>query len=40
LSGVLEVYAYFQGVSPAIVANVAARLIIVGLFLVLSRTRR
>jgi hypothetical protein len=39
-SGVLEVYAYVQGVSPAILANVAARLIIVGLFLVLSRTSR
>jgi len=39
-SGILEIYAYFQGVGPAILANVAARLIIVGLFLALSRTRR
>ena len=38
LSGVLETYAYFQGVSAAILANVAARLIVIGLFLVLSRT--
>ena len=40
LSGVLETYAYFQGASPAILANAIARLIIVGLFLVLSRTSR
>jgi hypothetical protein len=40
LSGILEMYAYLQGVSPAILANVAARLIIVGLFLVSSRTSR
>ena len=39
LSGVLETYAYFQGVGPAILANVAARAVIVGLFLVFSRTR-
>lgn len=40
LSGVLETYAYFQGASPTILANAIARLIIVGLFLVLSRTSR
>jgi hypothetical protein len=40
LSGILETYAYFQGVSPAILANVAARLIVVSLFSVLSRASR
>ncbi|HLZ81932.1 MAG TPA: hypothetical protein VKQ54_00090 [Caulobacteraceae bacterium] len=36
-SGVLETYAYLQGASPAILANVVARAVIVGLFFVLSR---
>ena len=39
LSGVLETYAYVQGASPAILANVAARAVIVGLFFGLSRSR-
>lgn len=39
VSGVLETYAYFQGVSPTILANVVARVVIVCLFFVLSRTR-
>jgi hypothetical protein len=38
-SGVLEMYAYAQGVSVAIVGNVAARAIIVALFVYLSRDR-
>jgi hypothetical protein len=36
-SGVLEVYAYAQGASVAIVGNVAARAVIVGIFVYLSR---
>ena len=40
LSAVLETYAYFQGVSPAILANIVARLIIIGLFLALSTASR
>jgi hypothetical protein len=36
-SGVLEVYAYAQGASVAILGNVAARAVIVGLFAYLSR---
>ena len=36
-SGVLEVYAYAQGASLAILGNVAARAVIVGLFAYLSR---
>ena len=38
-SGVLEVVAYAQGASAAILANVVARAIIVGLFAWLSRDR-
>jgi len=38
-SGVLEIYAYAQGVSVAILGNVAARVVIVGLFAYLSRDR-
>jgi hypothetical protein len=38
-SGVLEAYAYAQDANPAILANVVARVVIVGLFLVLSRGR-
>jgi hypothetical protein len=38
LSGVLETYAYFQGVGPAILANLVARVGIVCLFLIFSRT--
>ena len=38
-SGVLEVVAYAQGASAAILANVVARVIIVGLFAWLSRDR-
>ena len=36
-SGVLEVYAFAQGVSVAILGNVVARAVIVGLFAYLSR---
>ena len=36
-SGVLEVYAYAQGASIAIVGNVVARAVIVGIFVYLSR---
>jgi hypothetical protein len=36
-SGVLEVYAYAHGASVAIVGNVAARAVIVGIFAYLSR---
>ena len=36
-SGVLEVYAYAQGVSAAILGNVAARAAIIALFAYLSR---
>ena len=36
-SGVLEVVAYAQGASAAILANVVARIVIVGLFAWLSR---
>lgn len=39
LSGILETYAYFQGVGPAILPNVAARAVIVALFFGLSRSR-
>jgi hypothetical protein len=39
-SGVLEAYAYSQGANPAILANVLARVVIVGLFLVLSSQPR
>jgi hypothetical protein len=38
-SGVLEMVAYAQGASAAILANVAARVVIVGLFAWLSRDR-
>jgi hypothetical protein len=38
-SGVLEVVAYAQGASAAILANVVARAVIVGLFAWLSRDR-
>jgi hypothetical protein len=38
-SGVLEVYAYLQGVDVAIIGNVAARVVIVILFAWLSRKR-
>jgi hypothetical protein len=38
-SGVLEMYAYAQGLSVAIVGNVAARAIIVALFVYLSKDR-
>jgi hypothetical protein len=38
-SGVLEVYAYAQGASTAILGNVAARAVVVGLFGYLSRGR-
>jgi hypothetical protein len=38
-SGVLEVVAYAQGASTAILANVVARAVIVGLFAWLSRDR-
>ena len=38
-SGILEMYAYAQGLSVAIVGNVAARAIIVALFVYLSRGR-
>ena len=38
-SGVLEVVAYGQGASAAILANVVARAVIVGLFAWLSRDR-
>jgi len=36
-SGVLEVYSYAQGASGAILVNVAARAVIIGLFAYLSR---
>jgi len=36
-SGVLEVYSYAQGASGAILGNVAARAVIIGLFAYLSR---
>ncbi len=39
LSGILEIYAYVQGVSSIVLTNVMARLIIIVLFLVFSRTR-
>lgn len=38
-SGILEVYAYTQGVSIAIFGNVAARVVIIALFAYLSRDR-
>ncbi len=38
-SGVLEAYAFTQGVSVAILGNVVARAVIVGLFAYLSRDR-
>ncbi len=38
-SGILEVYAYAQGVSIAILGNVAARVVIISLFAYLSRNR-
>src|ERR1700693_3551333 len=38
-TGILELYAYIQGVSVAILGNVAARAIIVALFAYLSRDR-
>jgi hypothetical protein len=38
-TGILELYAYSQGVSVAILGNVAARAIIVALFAYLSRDR-
>jgi hypothetical protein len=39
MSGILEVYAYTQGVSIAILGNVAARVIIIALFAYLSKDR-
>lgn len=39
LSAVLEAYAYVQGASAVILANIVARIVIVGLFFVLSRRR-
>lgn len=36
-SGVLEVYAYAQGVSAAILGNVGARIVVIALFAYLSR---
>jgi len=38
LSGVLEAYAYIQGAGPAILANVVARVGIVCLFFIFSRS--
>jgi hypothetical protein len=38
-TGVLEVYAYTRGVSPVVLGNVAARVIIIALFAYLSRDR-
>jgi hypothetical protein len=38
-SGILEVYAYAQGASVAILANVAARAVVVGIFAYLSPGR-
>jgi hypothetical protein len=38
-SGILEVYAYTQGVSVAIMGNVAARVAIITLFAYLLRDR-
>lgn len=38
-SGALESYAYFTGISSAILANIAARVIIIFLFVIFSRTR-
>jgi hypothetical protein len=38
-SGILQVYAYVQGASVAILGNVAARAVIVGIFAYLSRDR-
>jgi hypothetical protein len=38
-SGILEVYAYAQGASVAILGNVAARAVIVGIFAYLSSDR-
>jgi len=38
-SGVLELYAYAQGAGVAILSNVVARAVIVGLFAYLSRDR-
>jgi hypothetical protein len=37
ISGVLETYAYLQGAPPVILANVVARVGVVGLFFALSR---
>lgn len=39
-SGVLEAYAYFEGVSVAILGNVAARFLVILLFVYLSRGLR
>ena len=39
-SGLLEIYAYTQGVSVAIFGNVAARVIIIGFFAYLSKNHR
>jgi hypothetical protein len=36
-SGILEIYAYAQGVSVAILGNVAARVVIIALFAYLSK---
>jgi hypothetical protein len=38
-SGILELYAYAQGASIAILANVAARVVIIALFATLSKDR-
>jgi hypothetical protein len=38
-SGILEIYAYAQGVSIAILGNVAARVVIIALFAYLSKDR-
>jgi hypothetical protein len=38
-SGILEIYGYVQGASVVILANVAARAVIIGLFAALSRAQ-